>query len=101
MSRTTITALRATPCVTGICAVPQSAALRLRSPPFRTPGAGFLRDGDAWTVAYVLPGGAAELWFECEPRHAAHLTSRADPWPLALLFTAMQHGAPLAVDGSV
>ena len=46
-----------------------------------------------------LPGG--QLWFDVEPRHAALLTSRADPWPLALLFAAMQTGAALAVDGEV
>jgi hypothetical protein len=48
-----------------------------------------------------LPDGDAELWFDCEPRHAGLLTSRADPWPLALLFAAMQHGSTLAVDGEV
>ena len=46
-----------------------------------------------------LPGG--QLWFDVELRHAALLTSRADPWPLALLFAAMQTGAALAVDGEV
>jgi hypothetical protein len=61
------------------------------------------RDGWLRQSALVegLPGGNTELCFDCEPRHAGLLTSRADPWPLALLFAAMQGGSVLTVDGEV
>ena len=73
-------------------------------PPIRIhPRPAIERDGWLRHSALVegLPGGDAELWFDCEPRHAGLLTSRADPWPLALLFAAMQHGSALTVDGEV
>jgi hypothetical protein len=61
------------------------------------------RDGWLRHSALVegLPGGDTELWFDFEPRHAGLLTSRADPWPLALLFAAMRSGSALTVDGEV
>jgi len=38
----------------------RAAGAPVRSPPVRSPGAGFLHDEGAWTVGYVLAGGPAE-----------------------------------------
>jgi hypothetical protein len=61
------------------------------------------RDGWLRRSALVegLAGEDVELWFDFEPQHVPLLTSRADPWPLALLFTAMHAGSALWVDGEV
>src|SRR5262245_3541129 len=76
---------------------------RHRCPIRVSPQPAIERDGWLRQSALVegLPGGGAELWFDGEPRHAGLLTSRADPWPLALLFAAMQHGSSLTVHGEV
>lgn len=68
-----------------------------------TPGTRRATDDTCRCTAVLTRPGAEdlELWFEVPGERAEHLTSRADPWLLAVVHAAMARGRPLHVAGPV